>query len=224
MSYFETELRVHAFLDKQKRQEEMQRARLPRQIDSLREAGKLFGNDYPDNFLKEIQVTPYDWQISVGEEGFRFKKDFPYEEIFYGLKGWESARVVVNLDPAKSAIAFRVHLIDDDADISIDEGVLVKNGKIATFQQRISFPFLYRPIFTQVMQEQLDTKGESGCLIDHLKPSLDQLPSMVRQSSADSYGQFLKSFRQAVNSGDIDQKTMPRLALGWPLLSPYNSA
>lgn len=222
-SHYELEQRVHQHLAGQREQEGRKRQDLISQIALKRGSSKLPG-DYSDQFIGELQTTPLDWQIDIFEEGVRFKRDFPYERNFYGMKGWDAARMVVNLDAAKSAVAFRIHLIDGQADVNVDEGVLVEHGKTISFDQEVGAGWMYRDVFTEVLRTQEATQGESGCLIDHLKPELDQLPSMVRQLSADSYGCFLSSFLGGVKSGKIDLKTMPHLSLGWPLLSPYHAA
>ena len=222
-SHFELEQRVRQHLAGEREKEGRRRTGLLSQIASLRGASQ-FPGDYSNQFIGEVQTTPLDWQIDIFEEGVRFKRDFPYERSFYNMKGWDAARVVVNLDAGKAAVAFRIHLLDGQADINVDEGVLVENGKTTSFDQEIGAGFMYRDIFTQVLRTQESTQGESGCLIDHLKPELDELPSLVRQLSADSYGRFLSSFLRSVKNGEVDLGTMQHLALGWPLLSPYHGA
>lgn len=72
------------------------------------------------------------------------------------------------------------------------------------------------------MSEQKNTKGEYGCLFDHLKEELEQLPDLVNKLSGNKVGILLKAFLQEVERGNV--KDIPQLSLRWPLLGPYHAA
>lgn len=223
MSHFELENRVHQYLAEQRQQEQERRGLLISQIYQLRGSNKLPG-EYPDNFIEELRQTPLDWQIDIFEEGIRFKRDFPYESVHYGMKGWDAARVVVNLDAEKNAVAYRISLYDEQADVNVDEGVLIENGRVVSYAQNLGFAGPYRMILRQLNSEQRATKGASGNSLDHLRGEFDRLPEMVRTLSGSGYCRFLAEYVERLENGEIDVNTMPQVAIGWPLLSPYHAA
>ncbi|GEM_PF-4895156 len=212
------EAKVHQYLTDQKKQEAEQRRTLEKRIVIAQESGELPG-DYPYKTVKEILKTPVDWRIDIDGEGIRFMRDFPYETEVYGMRGWDAARMVVNLYPAYTAVALRVHFLDEQADANIDEGVLVQDKQVVSLDQEMGIFSMYSLVLRDIQNQQKTTKGEFGCTIDHLKGELDGLPSIVRDLSGQTYGRFMADFFQRVNSGEIDIETRPRMALGWPLLS-----
>ena len=219
LSPVEMEHRVRRVLAAQREEEGGRRRGLEGQIVQAQKSGELPG-DYPYKSVKEILRTPLDWQIDIFGGGIRFKRDFPYETEVYGMRGWDAARMVVDLRAAHTAVALRVHFLDQQADANIDEGVLVSNRQVISFAQHMGIFSIYSFVLRDIQNQQKATKGEFGCTLDHLKDELDKLPSMVKDLSGSSYGRFLADFLQRVESGEIDTETMPRLALGWPLLSP----
>lgn len=114
----------------------MSRPVLVQHIVELTEMGKL-PEDFDDHFLEQLREVPWQWKISDLQEGIRFTKDFPYTANFYYMQAWDAAKLVVNLDPNKQAIAFRIHLYDSSADVRIEEGVLVENGEVTAFNQEM---------------------------------------------------------------------------------------
>lgn len=223
MSQFEFENRVHQHLASLRRKEEENRCDLSWQFQRLRESGRLIG-DFPDGFIDELRNTPLDWQIDLSEEGVSFTRDFPYETAFYRMPGWDAARVVINLDVQRNTVAFRAHLYDQMADVRIDEGLLVENGQVVSYEREMVGGGMFRSALAQIHMETEDTKGKSGSLFDHISTGFDRLPRMVRELSGEDYGSFLVAFIRRVNEGQIDVKTMPRLVLGWPLTTPYHAA
>lgn len=218
-SHSELEAKVHRYLADQISQEGKRRQDLERQIVLAQESGELQG-DFSYRAVKEIVRTPLDWQIDIFHKGLRFKRDFPYETEVYGMRGWDAARMVVNLYPAHTTVALRVHFLDEQADSYIDEGMLVSNRKVVSFAQQMAIFSMYSFILRDVQRQQQTTKGESGCTIDHMKGELDGLPSMLKDLSGNTYGRFMAAFLQGVETKEIDLETMPRMTLGWPLLSP----
>ena len=223
MSHFEFESRVHQHLSEQRRKEEEKRYDLVWQFQKLRESGEL-GGEFPDDFVENLKNTPLDWQIDLSEEGVSFTRDFPYEAVFYGMRGWDAARVVINLDVQRNTVAFRVHLYYQMADVRIDEGLLVENGKVVSYEREMVGGGMYRSELARIHREMEDTKGKNGSVFDHISVGIDRLPSMVRELSGEDYGSFLAAFLRRVDEGEIDVNTMPRLALGWPLTTPYHAA
>ncbi|MEK7573161.1 MAG: hypothetical protein AAB531_01925 [Patescibacteria group bacterium] len=219
----ELESRVHQYLATQRQEEKSKR------FDLIWEVGKVIGTDklpgeFPQEFFEQLEQTPLDWQIDFSEEGLRFKRDFPYESVFYGMQGWDAARIVINLDVAKSAVAFRAHLFDAEADMRIDEGILIKEKNVVSFEREMIGWGPYRPVLEEIHRELESTKGKCGSLFDHSQPAFSDLPDLIKELCGDSYGRFLENFVRRVNEGEIDIDTMPRLSLGWPVLSPYNKA
>lgn len=223
MPHSALEDRVHAYLADKREEERAKRPNTISDIILLLGAEKLPG-EHPDEFVGELEVTPLDWRIEIFEEGIRFLRDFPYEMVFYGMRGWDAARVVVNFDAQKTAVAFRIHLFDEQADMTIDEGVLVEEGQLVTFASKASCYGIYRSVFRQVTREMKITKGESGCTFDHLETEFDQLPKVIQQLCGESYCKFATTFYRLVVEGRINPETMPKLSLVWPLLSPYHAA
>lgn len=223
MSHFEFEKRGHQQLAEHRRKEEENRIYLGMEFQRLRESGKLMG-DFPNDFVVELRKTSLDWRIRFSEEGVSFTRDFPYETQFYGMPGWDAARVVVNLDVQRNAVVFRAHLYDQMADVRIDEGLLVENGQVASYEREMVGGGMYRSELARIHMETEATKGKNGSLFDHISVGIDRLPFMVRELSGEDYRSLLAAFLRRVEEGKIDVKTMPRLALGWPLTSPYHAA
>ena len=221
--HFGLEQRAHQYLSEQRETERKRREDVYWRVSEAIGTKKLPG-EYPDQFIEELRRIPHDWKIDIFEEGVRFLRDFPYETYFYDMRGWDAARVVVNLDVAKSAVAFRFHAFDSESDVTVDEGVLVENGQVVSFEEETSGTSLYIPHLRGIQKEQMETKGASGCVIDHLGRELDGLPSIVKELSGESHLKFLAAFLRRVESGEIDVNTMPRLTLVWPLLQPYHAA
>lgn len=221
--HFGLEQRANQYLSEQRETERKRREDILWEVSRAIGTEKLPG-EYPDKFIEELRQTPPDWKVDVFEEGIRFLRDFPYETYFYDMRGWDAARLVVNLDVAKSAVAFRFHAFDSESDVTIDEGILVENGRVVSFEEETSGTSLYIPHLRGIQRVQVETKGESGCIIDHLGQELDQLPVIVKGLSSESHLKFLASFLRRVEAGEIDVNTMPRLTLVWPLLQPYHAA
>lgn len=223
MPHFALEGRVHAYLADKREEERAKRPSIISDFLQLWETDRLSG-EYPDDFVGGLEAIPLDWRIDVFEEGIRFLRDFPYEQVFYGMKGWDAARVVVNFDIQKTAVAFRIHLFDEQADMTINEGILVEESRLVTFVSEMTCYGIYRSVIRQVTQEMEATKGESGCIFDHLKTELDQLPKLIQQLCGESYCKFAITFYRLVGEGRINPEIMPKLSLVWPLLSPYHAA
>lgn len=219
----ELESRVHRYLAVEREKEKNKRFDLVWQIGQVMGTEALPG-EYPQGFVEQLEQIPLDWQIDFSEEGMRFKRDFPYETPFYEMPGWDAARVVVNLDANRKAVAFRVHLFDEQADVRIDEGLLIEDRNIVSFEREMVGGGAYRSVLREIHEEIQTTNGKSGCLFDHSLPTFDKLPFLIRELCGESYGTFLETFVRRVNEGEINIDTMPRLSLGWPLLSPYHSA
>ncbi len=220
---FELEVEVSQYLARQRQKEEENR---PDLIWQARQAigTETLPGEFPVDFVEQLEQTPPDWQIDFSKEGIRFKRDFPYETPFYGMPGWDAARIVVNLDALRVAVAFRAHLFDEQADMRVDEGLLIEEKKIVSFEREMVGWGVYRSVLAEIHRETESTKGKNGCLFDQCQPAFSQLPSLVRELCGENYGAFLENFIRRVDEGEIDLNTMPRLSLGWPLLSPYHAA
>lgn len=223
MSHFALENRAHTYLAEKREEERAKRPSIISDVLQLRRTDRLPGG-FTDEFVDELRSTPFDWRIDIFEEGIRFLRDFPYETVFYIFRGWDAARVVINLDVQKAAVAFRIHLFDGQADMTIDEGVLIEDGQLVAFDSQMIGYGIYLPYLRQVTREMDTTRGESGCTFDHLKPELDRLPKLLQQLCGDAYCRFAATFYRLVDEGKIDPETMPKLSLIWPLLSSYHAA
>lgn len=199
--------------------EGINRQQLPAQLTRARSEGYL-SDKFTDDFMEEIGGTPLEWEITAFGDGIRFERKFPYDTHFYGMKGWDRASLVVNLDPTTQSVALRTHLHDEMGDVTIKEGVLVKEGEVAAFNQELSGGKLYSDVLEGILRRLVTTKGESGCIFDHMRDKLDELPRLVQELSGGKIGQLAKSFLQRIGEGKINMNTMPNLALRWPL-PPY---
>jgi hypothetical protein len=217
------ESRVHQYLVEERESEKERRFDLIWQIEKAVGTEELPGQ-FPENFIEDLKRTPTDWQINFSEEGIRFKRDFPYETPFYGMPGWDAARMVVNLDPNRSTVAFRAHLFDEQAGMRIEEALMIEDQEVVSYERQMVGGGIYRSVLTDIHKETEETKGKNGSLFDHMIPLFEKLPALIKELCGENYGSFLEAFVRRVNEGEIDTDTMPRLSLGWPLLSPYRKA
>lgn len=200
--------------------EGINRQQLPLQLKEARSKG-LLSNGFTDGFIKEVEGTPLDWGITASRNGLRFEREFPYDTHFYGMKGWDRAVMAVNLDPDAQSIAFRTYLHDDVGEVTIKEGALVTGGEVTAFNQELSGGGIYSWLLREISREITATNGESGCLFDHMKDQLDELPRLVEELSGGKIGHFAREFFQRVTEGKIDITTLPTLSLGYPLPPDY---
>lgn len=223
VSHWALEQRVRDHLEREREKEGWDRPRNIRHIMGQIENGDLQG-EYPSDFSEQLGETPPDWRIDDYEEGVRFQRDFPYEHLVYGMKGWDAAGIVVNLDTAKNAVAVRAHFYDGTAGVMVEEGLLFQDQDVAALHRTMTGGGMYRPVLGEIQDEFDNSNGASGCIMDHMKVTFDELPTMVRELCGDSYGVAGSRFIQLVHDRTIDLETMPHLTLGWPLNTPYLNA
>lgn len=195
---------------------------MPEQLTKARNAGQL-SDQFTDDFLKELTDVPFDWEISTSGDGIRFERRFPYNTHFYGVRVWDKAAVAINLDPSNQTIAFRAYLYDEgyQEDSTIMEGVLVKDKKVVAFDQLMLGGSLQGILLDGIVGQLERTKGKSGCIFDHLKNELEELPHLIQELSGGKIGKLAESFLQRVDAGLINVDEMPKIALEWPLPSHY---
>ncbi len=215
MSHLELERRVATYLKNAREQEADSR--------KLLSAAQL-PEGYPTSTFNDLLSTPLDWRIGISPEGIRFLRDLPYQHVIYQMRGWDHARVVVNVDVERQAAAIRLNAYDQQADVSIEEGALVEVGKLTAFEADMSGPYPYSSHLRDVLKEIDDTNGESGCALDHLTELVDELPDFSKRLFGNAYGKIAATFKADVAEGRLDPDAMPKLSLDWPLLSPYHSA
>jgi len=218
------EARVHVHIREQMIQEEETRPDTLWDISQKKGTPSLPGK-YSAEFLAELRNTPFDWQISVEEGTILFLKTFPYESVFYEMQGWDAAYAAVNIDMGNKAVAFRILAEDQGAEeeglaTRINEGILVREGLITAFAQDIAFDWKYGFVIRGVLRQQAETKGLSGCTIDHLVPEFDRLPSLVRQLSGEIYGKFIAAYILSLESGKSFENA-PKLNFKWPFEGHY---
>ena len=202
--------------------EGVSRQALPGQLARARNEGKI-SEQFTDDFLRELAHVSLDWEISTSGDGLRFERRFPYNTHFYDIRAWDKAAVAINLDPSNQTVAFRAYLYDQgyQEDSTIREGILVKEKEVVAFDQLMLGGGLQEMLLWGIVEHLERTRGKSGCIFDHLKNELEELPHLVQELSGGKIGTLAESFLQRVDTGELNVDTMPRLALEWPLPSHY---
>lgn len=183
---------------------------------------------YSEEFLQKLERVPAEWHINGSQEGVRFLKNYPYDFVLYGMRGWDALQLVVTLDKAEQTVALRLHAYDEQADMTIEEGAIVRNGTVVSFDDTASVGFSvyqreYEKVLREIQTEKEQTGGTSGCSFDHLGHAIAGLPG-VSEVLGSASGNILGQFMKAVGDGTLDPENTPPISLGWPLTTPYNAA
>ncbi len=206
---------VSTSLEAAKRAEQSRRPDLPDRRNPLFQA-LLTKNPA---LAESLSSVPLDWQIMLRSYGVSFLRDYPYDTSLYGLIGWDACRLVVDLDMDYNAVALRFHAYDRTGDMTVEEGMLVVDGKVTILNDgRFDIPWNpYRNEMIAAIDKatgRTDDPETLRCLFDYLFEDIGVLPG-VRDSCGSSFGQFATHAYFGIRSGETTMN--PPLAVGWPM-------
>ncbi len=201
--------------------EAAKRAEQSKRIDLLDKQNPLFQALLTRSpaFAESLPSISLDWQIMLRSYGVSFLKDYPYNTPLYGLIGWDACRLIVDLDMDHNAVALRFHAYDKTGDMTVEEGMLVADGKVTILNEgRFDIP--WNPYRNMVMAAIDKATGRTDdpetlrCLFDYFSEDIGALPG-VRDSCGSSFGQFATHAYFGIRSGETTMN--PPLAVGWPM-------
>ena len=167
-----------------------------------------------ENFAEQLKVLLWQWRIEERDSALRFNHRFPYETAFeigeYSMRGWDEAGAIVDFIPGEKRITLFLHLHDNIADFTVRTLVGIQNGQITYFDESYATSdFRYRNAAMGARDMMIKAKGENGCLFDTtLKPYIDVLPDLVRETIGSNYGKLASAFFDMVDGGKIDPARM----------------
>lgn len=181
---------------------------------------KKLSDSHP-NVAEVLDALPLDWEISYRDYGLSFLRDYPYNTPLYGIGAWDVCRLVVDLDLDKQVVAMRIHALDGDADITVEEGILVRDGKVIAINDgRFDIPDgpFAMNMWSRIQRATGDTNSPDTlrCLFDYFSDDIGQLPK-VKEICGKAFGRFATSAHSGFQSGELVLGKMAELAVDWPM-------
>ena len=178
--------------------------------------------DSNPHVAESLGLIPPDWRISYRDYGLSFLRDYPYETALYDIRGWDACRLVVDLDLDNQAVAMRLHALDGDANITVEEGILVRSGEIVAINDgRFDIPHgpFAMSMWLRIQQATGNIKEPETLrfLFDYFKDDIGQLPN-VKEICGETFGRFATSAHFGFKSGELALGQMRELAVGWPMI------